>query len=145
MQRVEEVTGFPEMLDGAGCAPASWCSPACSHQVSLPACLHAGLHMGEVDYIDDAKLPDFWQFIAQIVRRICRITMPTFRVLGRVKTLHPGVHGGILARRDLPAHLDALQQQGISLIDLASSLFCPHLLPSIPSSCLGLSRELRIW
>ena len=27
---------------------------------------------------------------------------------GRVKTLHPGVHGGILARRDLPEHLAAL-------------------------------------
>ena len=50
--------------------------------------------------------------------------LPICVLLGRVKTLHPGVHGGILARRDLPAHLDALQQQGISLIDLASSLFC---------------------
>ena len=49
--------------------------------------------------------------------------MPVLGWLGRVKTLHPGVHGGILARRDLPAHLDALQQQGISLIDLASSPF----------------------
>src|SRR4051812_49136274 len=26
---------------------------------------------------------------------------------GRVKTLHPAIHGGILARRDLPAHLQA--------------------------------------
>jgi phosphoribosylaminoimidazolecarboxamide formyltransferase / IMP cyclohydrolase len=37
---------------------------------------------------------------------------------GRVKTLHPGVHGGILARRDLPEHLDALAAHGIGLIDL---------------------------
>lgn len=37
---------------------------------------------------------------------------------GRVKTLHPGVHGGILARRDLPAHMDAIQQHGIATIDL---------------------------
>jgi phosphoribosylaminoimidazolecarboxamide formyltransferase/IMP cyclohydrolase len=37
---------------------------------------------------------------------------------GRVKTLHPAVHGGILARRDLPAHMDALRQQGIEPIDL---------------------------
>src|ERR1041384_6179783 len=29
---------------------------------------------------------------------------------GRVKTLHPAIHGGILARRDLPAHLDAIAQ-----------------------------------
>jgi phosphoribosylaminoimidazolecarboxamide formyltransferase/IMP cyclohydrolase len=28
---------------------------------------------------------------------------------GRVKTLHPMVHGGLLARRDVPAHMEALQ------------------------------------
>ena len=37
---------------------------------------------------------------------------------GRVKTLHPKVHGGILARRDLPEHLAALQKAGIPPIDL---------------------------
>ncbi len=37
---------------------------------------------------------------------------------GRVKTLHPKVHGGILARRDRPEHLQALEQAGIGLIDL---------------------------
>ena len=37
---------------------------------------------------------------------------------GRVKTLHPGVHGGILARRDLPEHLAALAGHNIGLIDL---------------------------
>ncbi len=37
---------------------------------------------------------------------------------GRVKTLHPAVHGGILARRDLTAHLDAIAQHGIAPIDL---------------------------
>ncbi|HUG44500.1 MAG TPA: bifunctional phosphoribosylaminoimidazolecarboxamide formyltransferase/IMP cyclohydrolase [Acidobacteriota bacterium] len=37
---------------------------------------------------------------------------------GRVKTLHPGVHAGILARRDLQDHLDALQELKIGLIDL---------------------------
>lgn len=37
---------------------------------------------------------------------------------GRVKTLHPGVHGGLLARRDLPAHLSALAAQGLLPIDL---------------------------
>ena len=37
---------------------------------------------------------------------------------GRVKTLHPGVHGGILARRDLPEHLAALAEHDIGLIDL---------------------------
>jgi phosphoribosylaminoimidazolecarboxamide formyltransferase/IMP cyclohydrolase len=37
---------------------------------------------------------------------------------GRVKTLHPGVHGGLLARRDDPAHMAALAAHGIGPIDL---------------------------
>ncbi len=37
---------------------------------------------------------------------------------GRVKTLHPKVHGGLLARRDLPAHMAALAEHGIATIDL---------------------------
>ncbi|HEX7644347.1 MAG TPA: bifunctional phosphoribosylaminoimidazolecarboxamide formyltransferase/IMP cyclohydrolase [Burkholderiaceae bacterium] len=37
---------------------------------------------------------------------------------GRVKTLHPKVHGGILARRDFPAHMDALGSHGIPTIDM---------------------------
>ena len=39
---------------------------------------------------------------------------------GRVKTLHPLVHGGILARRDLPAHLEQASQHGIGLIDVVA-------------------------
>jgi phosphoribosylaminoimidazolecarboxamide formyltransferase/IMP cyclohydrolase len=37
---------------------------------------------------------------------------------GRVKTLHPAVHGGILARRDHPADIEAMRQHGILPIDL---------------------------
>ncbi len=37
---------------------------------------------------------------------------------GRVKTLHPKVHGGLLARRDMPTHMAALQAHGIDLIDV---------------------------
>jgi phosphoribosylaminoimidazolecarboxamide formyltransferase/IMP cyclohydrolase len=37
---------------------------------------------------------------------------------GRVKTLHPKVHGGILARRDFPEHVAALQTHGIPTIDM---------------------------
>ena len=37
---------------------------------------------------------------------------------GRVKTLHPNIHGGLLARRDLTAHMAALQAHGIAPIDL---------------------------
>jgi phosphoribosylaminoimidazolecarboxamide formyltransferase / IMP cyclohydrolase len=37
---------------------------------------------------------------------------------GRVKTLHPRIHGGILANRSVPAHLEALEEHGIDRIDL---------------------------
>ena len=37
---------------------------------------------------------------------------------GRVKTLHPKVHGGLLARRDLPEHMAALAEHNIDTIDL---------------------------
>ena len=36
---------------------------------------------------------------------------------GRVKTLHPAIHAGLLARRDDPAHVEALRQQGVTPID----------------------------
>jgi phosphoribosylaminoimidazolecarboxamide formyltransferase/IMP cyclohydrolase len=43
---------------------------------------------------------------------------------GRVKTLHPAIHGGLLARRDLPAHMETLDAQGIGRIDvLVSNLY----------------------
>ena len=37
---------------------------------------------------------------------------------GRVKTLHPKIHGGILGRRDLPEHVAQMQTQGFPSIDL---------------------------
>ncbi|HLQ58984.1 MAG TPA: bifunctional phosphoribosylaminoimidazolecarboxamide formyltransferase/IMP cyclohydrolase, partial [Gemmatimonadales bacterium] len=39
---------------------------------------------------------------------------------GRVKTLHPKVHGGLLARRDNSSDLAALKQHGITPIDLVA-------------------------
>ncbi len=39
---------------------------------------------------------------------------------GRVKTLHPVVHAGLLARRDLPAHMESLQEHGVKPIDLVA-------------------------
>src|SRR5262245_38901232 len=37
---------------------------------------------------------------------------------GRVKTLHPMIHGGILARREHPKDMETLAEQGIEPIDL---------------------------
>ncbi|MGD0388144.1 MAG: bifunctional phosphoribosylaminoimidazolecarboxamide formyltransferase/IMP cyclohydrolase, partial [Tepidisphaeraceae bacterium] len=44
---------------------------------------------------------------------------------GRVKTLHPKIHGGLLALRDNPQHLDAMKAHGIHPIDL----LCVNLYP----------------
>ena len=44
---------------------------------------------------------------------------------GRVKTLHPKVHGGLLARRDDESHLKALKENGIEFIDMV----CVNLYP----------------
>ncbi|PYR28728.1 MAG: bifunctional phosphoribosylaminoimidazolecarboxamide formyltransferase/inosine monophosphate cyclohydrolase [Acidobacteria bacterium] len=46
---------------------------------------------------------------------------------GRVKTLHPAVHGGILARRDRPDHLAALERHGIALVDVVVVNLYPFL------------------
>ena len=37
---------------------------------------------------------------------------------GRVKTLHPRVHGGLLARRDLESHMSEAKEHGIEMIDM---------------------------
>lgn len=59
--------------------------------------------------IKDADLP---------VRDVSEITNFPEIMDGRVKTLHPSVHGGLLARRDDPAHLRAMQENNIGHIDL---------------------------
>jgi phosphoribosylaminoimidazolecarboxamide formyltransferase/IMP cyclohydrolase len=46
---------------------------------------------------------------------------------GRVKTLHPAVHAGLLARRDKPEHMEALEGLGIKQIDL----LCCNLYPFV--------------
>ena len=44
---------------------------------------------------------------------------------GRVKTLHPAIHGALLARRDLAAHMNAIDEHGIAPIDVV----CVNLYP----------------
>jgi len=53
-----------------------------------------------------------------VVRDVSEVTGFPEMLDGRVKTLHPKIHGGILARRDVPAHLEALERHGIPPIDL---------------------------
>jgi phosphoribosylaminoimidazolecarboxamide formyltransferase/IMP cyclohydrolase len=53
-----------------------------------------------------------------VVTQVSEVTGFPEMLDGRVKTLHPRVHGGILARRDKADHLASLQEHGIPLIDL---------------------------
>ena len=52
------------------------------------------------------------------VKEVAELTGFPEMLDGRVKTLHPKVHGGLLARRDLPEHMAALSAHGIDTIDL---------------------------
>jgi phosphoribosylaminoimidazolecarboxamide formyltransferase/IMP cyclohydrolase len=56
---------------------------------------------------------------------------------GRVKTLHPAIHAGLLARRDTASHMETLTQQGLSPIDLV----CVNLYPFFEKVQAGLSLE----
>ncbi|NTV85182.1 MAG: bifunctional phosphoribosylaminoimidazolecarboxamide formyltransferase/IMP cyclohydrolase [Burkholderiaceae bacterium] len=52
------------------------------------------------------------------VAEVAEVTAFPEMLDGRVKTLHPKVHGGLLARRDVPEHMAALAAHGIDTIDL---------------------------
>ncbi len=52
------------------------------------------------------------------VRDVADVTGFPEMMDGRVKTLHPAVHGGLLALRDEPSHLAAMEEHGIGAIDL---------------------------
>ena len=59
------------------------------------------------------------------VRDVSEVTGFPELLDGRVKTLHPTIHGGILARRDLPEHMAALERHGIAPIDLVAVALYP--------------------
>ncbi|MBL8345833.1 MAG: bifunctional phosphoribosylaminoimidazolecarboxamide formyltransferase/IMP cyclohydrolase [Rubrivivax sp.] len=82
--------------------------------VDFARALHAcGLRLlstgGTARLLADAGLP---------VTEVAEVTGFPEMLDGRVKTLHPRIHGGLLARRDLPEHVEALAQHGIAPIDL---------------------------
>jgi phosphoribosylaminoimidazolecarboxamide formyltransferase/IMP cyclohydrolase len=52
------------------------------------------------------------------VTEVAQVTEFPEMLDGRVKTLHPKVHGGLLARRDVPEHMAALKDHSIQTIDL---------------------------
>lgn len=52
------------------------------------------------------------------VKSVSEITGFPETLDGRVKTLHPKIHAGILARRDIPEHMSSLRELGIDTIDM---------------------------
>src|SRR5436190_3713949 len=54
------------------------------------------------------------------VRDVSEVTGFSEMLEGRVKTLHPAIHGGLLARRESPDHMQALAAQRIAPIDLVA-------------------------
>src|SRR5256886_3942889 len=71
------------------------------------------------------------------VTQVAAVTGSPEMLDGRVKTLHPAIHGGLLARRDRPDHLATLAEQGIGEIDLLVS----NLYPFAATVASGASRE----
>jgi phosphoribosylaminoimidazolecarboxamide formyltransferase/IMP cyclohydrolase len=59
------------------------------------------------------------------VTEVAAVTGSPEMLDGRVKTLHPAIHGGLLARRDRPDHLATLAEHGIGEIDLLVSNLYP--------------------
>jgi phosphoribosylaminoimidazolecarboxamide formyltransferase/IMP cyclohydrolase len=59
------------------------------------------------------------------VTEVAEITGTAEFLDGRVKTLHPAVHAGLLARRDRPDHLSALAERGIAPLDLLACNLYP--------------------
>lgn len=62
-----------------------------------------------------------------VVREISEVTGFPEMMDGRVKTLHPKVHGGLLAVRDNPEHAAAMEEHGIGAIDLVVVNLYPFL------------------
>ncbi len=61
------------------------------------------------------------------VREISQLTGFPQILDGRVKTLHPAVHGGILGKRDFPSHQEQMKEHGIENIDLVAVNLYPFL------------------
>jgi phosphoribosylaminoimidazolecarboxamide formyltransferase/IMP cyclohydrolase len=76
-----------------------------------------------------------------IVREVAEVTGFPEMLDGRVKTLHPRIHGGILARRDRPEHMGALREHRIDPIDLVVGGLYPF---ESTAARPGVSREEAI-
>ena len=77
---------------------------------------------GTATFLADEGLP---------VTTVEEVTMAPEMLGGRVKTLHPRIHAGILARRELDEDTQALEEQQIDLIDLVCVSPAKNLEPAL--------------
>jgi phosphoribosylaminoimidazolecarboxamide formyltransferase / IMP cyclohydrolase len=80
--------------------------------------LAQGLHSSGVELVSTGGSAKAISNAGVPVTKVEAITGFPEMLDGRVKTLHPAVHGGILARRDLAEHATALEEHGIGMIDV---------------------------
>jgi phosphoribosylaminoimidazolecarboxamide formyltransferase/IMP cyclohydrolase len=80
--------------------------------------LGRGLHGLGVELVSTGGTAGALRTAGLPVREVAELTGFPEMLDGRVKTLHPAIHGGILARRDHPEHLHQLADHGIAPIDL---------------------------
>jgi phosphoribosylaminoimidazolecarboxamide formyltransferase/IMP cyclohydrolase len=83
--------------------------------------------------IQDAHLP---------VKQVSEITKYKEILDGRVKTLHPNIHGGILAKRDYKTHVSQLEELGIEFIDIVVVNLYPFV-ETVSSPNVSLSEGLE--
>ena len=87
--------------------------------------LARGLTALEIELVSSGGTADLLEGEGIAVQRVDSVTQAPEMMDGRVKTLHPAIHGGILADRSNPDHLADLEAQGIAPIDLVVSNLYP--------------------
>ena len=80
--------------------------------------LAAGLAKHGVELVSTGGTAAALRAMGHVVRDVAELTGFPEMMDGRVKTLHPMVHGGLLAVRDNPDHVAAMDAHGIAAIDL---------------------------
>ncbi|WP_138443228.1 bifunctional phosphoribosylaminoimidazolecarboxamide formyltransferase/IMP cyclohydrolase [Sinomonas susongensis] len=80
--------------------------------------LAKGLHTAGVRIVSTGSTAKRIAAAGIPVQEVEEVTGSPEMLDGRVKTLHPRVHGGILADRRVPAHMETLEQMGIEAFDL---------------------------
>lgn len=84
-----------------------------------------GLTDSKVELIATGKTYELLKNKGIPVRQVSDVTEFPEILNGRVKTLHPRIFGGILARKDDPAHLESMKAHGIPPIDMVILNFYP--------------------